>query len=86
MRKKLSDLDLEPNWHLDFRDPLSLPDDRVVRVRFVINLCAGGVTLGLLIIVGWQLLVRHDLAAQYRYWDGRIAVQRREYEIGRAHV
>ena len=80
MRKKLSNPELEPYWHLDFRDPLSLPDDRVVRARFVVNLCAGGVTLGLLTIVGWQLFVRHDLAAQYRYWDGRIAVQRREYD------
>jgi cell division protein FtsB len=80
MRKKLSDLDQEPNWHLDYRDPTSLPDDRVVRVRFLVNMCAGAVTLSLLIIVGWQLLVRHNLAAQYRYWDERIAVQRREYD------
>lgn len=80
MRKKPSDHDLEPNWHLDFRDPTSLPDDRVVRVRFMVNLCAGAVTLGLLIVVGWQLVVRYDVATQYRYWDERIAVQRREYD------
>jgi hypothetical protein len=80
MRRKPSDLDQEPYWHLDFRDPISLPDDRVVRVRFLVNLGAGAVTLGLLIVVGWQLLVRTNVATQYRYWDERIAVQRRDYD------
>ena len=80
MRNRLSDFDLGPNWHLDYRDLPTLPDDRVVRARFLVNLCAGAVALGLLTIVGWQLLVRANVASQYRFWDERIATQHREYD------
>ncbi|HUL53764.1 MAG TPA: hypothetical protein VLT83_10195 [Opitutaceae bacterium] len=79
MPRKPSEFDLGPNWHLDYRDLASLPEDRVVRVRFLVNTCAGAVTVILLTIVGWQLLARYSVAAQLRFWDEKIAAHQREY-------
>lgn len=79
MPRKPSEFDLEPNWHLDYRDLPTLPEDRVVRVRFMVNTCAGALTVVLLTIVGWQLLARYSVAAQLRFWDEKIAAHQREY-------
>ncbi|HUJ45219.1 MAG TPA: hypothetical protein VLW52_16610 [Opitutaceae bacterium] len=79
MPRKPSEFELGPNWHLDYRDLASLPEDRVVRVRFLVNTCAGVLTLILLTIVGWQLLARHGIATQLRFWDEKIAAHQREY-------
>lgn len=80
MARKSSEFDLGPHWHQDFRDVTTLPEDRLVRVRFLANTCAAVVALCLLIVVGWQLSVRHYLSAQLRYWDNEIAVRRDEYD------
>jgi hypothetical protein len=80
MPRKPTEFDLEPNWHLDYRDLASLPEDRVVRVRFLVNTCAGALTLILLILVGWQLLARYSVATQLRFWDEKIALHHREYD------
>lgn len=79
MPRKPTEFDLEPNWHLDFRDVASMPEDRVVRVRFLVNTCAGALTLILLTLVGWQLLARHGVIARLQFWDEQIALHRREY-------
>ena len=78
MPRKPEEFDLEANWHLDFRDVASLPEDRVVRIRFLVNTCAAALTLGLLILVGWQLLLRSAVVAQIRFWDEKIAFHQRE--------
>jgi len=80
MPKRSSDFDLEPNWHFDFRDATSLPEDSVVRVRFLVNTCAAAVAIILLILVGWQVLVRASVAGQLHFWDERIAAHQHEYE------
>ena len=80
MPRKPTEFDLEPTWRLDFRDVASLPEDRVVRVRFLVNTCASALTLILLTIVGWQLLARHSVTAQLRFWDEKIALHHREYD------
>lgn len=80
MPRRSSDFDLEPNWHFDFRDANSLPEDSVVRVRFLVNTCAAAVAIILLILVGWQVLVRASVAGQLRFWDERIAAHRHEYD------
>ena len=80
MPRKPTEFPWEPNWHSDFRDLTSLPEDRVVRVRFLINACAGALALILLIIVGWQLFTRHGTAAQLRFWDEKITTHHREYD------
>jgi hypothetical protein len=79
MPRKAIEFNVEPNWHLDFRDTASLPEDRVVRVRFLLNTCAAAVTIILVTIVGWQLLVRHGMATQLRYWDEKIVAHDREH-------
>jgi hypothetical protein len=80
MPRRSSDFDLEPNWHLDFREATSLPEDRVVRVRFLVNTCAAAVALILLTLVGWQVLVRASVTSQLRFWEERIATHRRDYD------
>lgn len=80
MPRRSNDFDLEPNWHLDFRDAASLPEDRVVRVRFLVNTCAAALALVLLTLVGWQVLVRASVTSQLRFWEERIAAHRRDYE------
>jgi hypothetical protein len=78
MPRRTTEFELEPNWHFDFRDLPSLPEDRVVRVRFLLNTCAGALVLILLIMVGWQLLARHSATAQLRFWDEKIALHQQE--------
>ena len=80
MPRRSSDFDLEPNWHLDFREVASLPEDRVVRVRFLVNICAAAVALILVTLVGWQVLVRASVTSQLRFWDERIAAHRHDYD------
>jgi hypothetical protein len=80
MPRRSSDFDLEPNWHLDFRDATSLPEDRVVRVRFLVNTCAAALMFFLLMLVGWQLFIRSNIVAQLRFWDEKLAAHRHEYE------
>ena len=80
MARRLNDFGLEPNWHLDFRDAASLPEDRVVRVRFLVNTCAAAVALILLSLVGWQVLVRASVTSQLRFWDERINAHRQEFD------
>jgi hypothetical protein len=80
MSRNASKFYQEPNWHSDFRNLTTLPEDRVVRVRFLINACAGALAVILFLLVGWQLLERHSVAAQLRFWEDKIANQRREYE------
>ena len=79
MARKSTDFDLGPHWHLDYRDLATLPEDRVVRVRFLVNTCASALTLILLTIVGWQLLARYSLAAQLHFWDEKVAAHQRDY-------
>ena len=80
MPRNPTEFELEPNWHSDFRDLTVLPEDRVVRVRFLINACSGALAFILLLLVGWQLLTRHSVAAQLRFWDEKITTHRREYD------
>jgi hypothetical protein len=80
MPRNPTEFDLEPNWHSDFRDLAVLPEDRVVRVRFLINACSGALAFILFLLVGWQLLTRHSVAAQLRFWDEKITTHRREYD------
>ncbi len=80
MPRKPADFALEPNWHLDFRDLLSLPEDRVVRVRFLINTCSGAAALILLVLAGWQVYARANVLAQLHFWDERIATHQPEFQ------
>ena len=80
MPRNPTEFDLEPNWHSDFRDLITLPEDRVVRVRFLINACAGALAFILFLLVGWLLFTRHSVAAQLHFWDEKITTHRREYD------
>jgi len=80
MPRKPSDFELGPHWHLDFRDPARLPEDRVVRVRFLINICSAAVALILLTLLCLQGLRRSGINEPLQFWDGQIAAHRHEYE------
>ncbi len=79
MPRKPSDFDLQPHWHLDFRDAATLPEDRVVRVRFLVNLCATAITLVVLALLGWQLYTRAEVAGQLQFWNDKMAQHQQEY-------
>ena len=80
MPRKLSDFELGPHWHLDFRDPARLPEDRLVRVRFLINTCAAASALILLTLLCLQWLRRAGINEPLKFWEGQIAVHQHEYE------
>lgn len=80
MPRKPSDIDLGPFWHHDFREVSTLPEDRVVRVRFLANTCAGLILLTMLTSVGWQLFMSHSYSTQLRFWDKEIAQHSEEYD------
>ena len=80
MPSKSNDFILEPNWHLDFCETASLPEDRVVRVRFLINFCAAAAVLMLFTLFGLQLFRRVAIDEPLRFWDEQIANHRHEYE------
>lgn len=80
MPRRANDFILEPNWHLDFRDAATLPEDRVVRVRFLINICSAVVALSLAVLFGWQLYLRTSVISQIQYWNDKIMLHRHEYQ------
>lgn len=80
MARKSNEFEVGPHWHQDFRDVATLPEDRVVRLRFLTNAWAGVLALGLLILVGWQLFARYSASAQLRFWDEEIATHQREHD------
>ena len=51
----------------------------MVRVRFLLNTCAAALAFFLLMLVGWQLFIRSNIAAQLRFWDEKLAAHHREY-------
>jgi len=78
MQRKPGDSEHGPCWHFDYCDPLHLPEDRVVRVRFLVNGGASVIAVILLIILGWQLVASRSAASQVRFWEETVAAHRRE--------
>ena len=80
MPRKPSEIDLGPYWHYDFREVASLPEDRVVRVRFLANTLAGLIALAMVTLIGWQLFMSYSYSVQLRFWDREIVLHSEEYD------
>jgi Tfp pilus assembly protein PilN len=53
MARSRDPLSLSPNWHLDLRLEAELPEDNVVRTRFVVGAIFGTVAVMSLLLLAW---------------------------------
>jgi hypothetical protein len=60
-------------WRPNFRNPATLPDTKVVRTSFFINLISAIAALALLLLVGYQEYNLADLRSQIAVLDFQIA-------------
>jgi Tfp pilus assembly protein PilN len=72
MARNRDPLSLSPNWHLDLRLEAELPEDNVVRTRFVVGAIFGTIALVSLLLLAWVGYTRATLRAEIAEWD-RIA-------------
>ncbi|TVR48255.1 MAG: hypothetical protein EA425_14690 [Puniceicoccaceae bacterium] len=63
MKKTKSSLRLEPHWHPNFRNAAALPDLKLVRTHFFVNLISGIVALVVLLTVGYREYYAFNLRA-----------------------
>jgi hypothetical protein len=63
---------LVPAWHPNFRNYEKLPDIKVVRTAFFVNVGAITVTLALLIYVGSKELELRNVRSQIAEWEAQI--------------
>lgn len=73
-------LDLGPYWHFDCRLAAELPEDNVVRARFLADALLGAIAFGLLLLCLWIGYVNQSLAASIRDWEQRVGQNRTETE------
>ena len=66
-------------WHLDCRLSAQLPSDDLIRGRFLIDLVAACLAIGVLMLTVWQLYARGSLSAEITYWQEQISGHRRQF-------
>lgn len=76
--RKDEPLDLGIYWHHDCRLAAELPEDNVVRLRFLADVVFGAVAFGLLLLCTWFGYVNVTLAGSISDWERRIALLARE--------
>ncbi len=72
MARNRDPLSLSPNWHLDLRLEAELPEDNVVRTRFVVGALFGTAAVVSLLLLAWVGYTRANLRVEIASWD-RIA-------------
>jgi hypothetical protein len=80
INRKDDTLDLGPHWHFDCRLASELPEDNVVRLRFLVDVLAGAVVFGLVLFAAWLGYLNVTLAGSIRDWDRRMAGIQREVD------
>lgn len=78
MSKNRDPLALSRHWHVDCRIEDELPDDNVVRTRFLINVVFGVAAVALIIYTGLLFVQWVSLRDQIRLWEQRISDNRGE--------
>lgn len=73
LKKREAEPVVAPAWHPNFRNFERLPDTKVVRTTFFINVAAGALALILAGIVGWREYETHTFTAQTEAAETRIA-------------
>lgn len=79
-KRKDETLDFGPYWHLDCRLAAELPEDNVVRARFLADALFGAIAFGLLLLCLWLGYGNTSVSGSIRDWDRRMADQRAEME------
>ncbi len=69
MARNRDPLALSPNWHLDLRLEAELPEDNVVRTRFVVGAVFGTGALMSLLLLAWVGYTRSALRTEIAEWD-----------------
>jgi Tfp pilus assembly protein PilN len=92
MARSRDPLSLTPNWHLDLRLEAELPEDNVVRTRFVVGAVFGTVAVMSLLLLAWVGYTRSNLRAEIAEFDrireenqasvAEIDQLQKEYETG----
>ena len=84
MARNRDPLALSPNWHLDLRLEAELPEDNVVRTRFVVGAIFGTVALMSLLLLAWigytRATLRSDIVEMTRIAEEGKA-SKREVEL-----
>lgn len=87
MSRNRDPLALSRHWHVDCRIEDELPDDNVVRTRFLINVIFGGAAVAAIIYTGLLLVQWVSVRDQIRDWEQRIGDNRGEVsDIKRTQV
>ena len=66
-------------WHVDCRLSAQLPSDDLVRGRFLVNLVAAALAIGVLTFTFWQAYVGGALSSEIAYWQEQIAGHKRQF-------
>lgn len=79
-RNRDDTIDLGRHWHLDCRLTAELPEDNVVRARFLANAIFGAVTLGMLLLTLWLGYANANVAASIAGWEKNLADNRTDID------
>ena len=78
MKRSRDPLQLTPNWHVDCRIEVELPEDNLIGTRFIVHVVFTAAALGALLYTGWLGFVTLSLQHQIHDWERRIDDNRSE--------
>lgn len=78
--RKEDTLDLGPYWRFDCRLAAELPEDNVVRARFLADALFGAIAFGLVLLCLWLAYANLTLSNNITDWERRVAERRTETE------
>ncbi len=78
--RKDEPLDLGVYWHFDCRLADELPEDNVVRLRFLVDVVLGAVAFALLLLCAWFAYTNGTLGGSIADWERRLAANQKEAE------
>lgn len=78
--RKDDTIDFGPHWHLDCRLAADLPEDNIIRTRFLANAVFGAVTLALMLLTLWLGYLNRTLSHSVDNLDNQINAARPEVQ------
>lgn len=80
LRNREDTLNFGRAWHLDCRLTAELPEDNVVRARFLADAVAGFLAVGMALLTLWLAYANSSIAGTIADWDLSLAANRPEVE------
>ena len=71
-RSKKQEPLLEPSWHPNFRDSRALPDLKVIRTDFLVNIVSISLAACVLLFLGFREYQAYNLKSQISTWEAKI--------------